>query len=47
MRRLIAYVRVSNADQDLQLQLDALNKAGCVKGFKDKVSRGSRQAARP
>jgi DNA invertase Pin-like site-specific DNA recombinase len=42
---LIGYARVSTQDQNLDLQIEALTKAGCKKVFYDKVS-GSR-AERP
>lgn len=37
---LIGYARVSTKDQDLSLQIEALEKAGCNKIYKDKVSTG-------
>lgn len=40
MAKLVGYARVSTQDQDVQLQVDALAKAGCAKHliFIDKIS---------
>ncbi len=40
MTRLLGYARVSTSEQDVQLQIDALKKAGCKKAniFTDTVS---------
>ena len=42
---LIGYARVSTQDQNLDLQIEALTRAGCKKVFEDKIS--SSRAERP
>jgi DNA invertase Pin-like site-specific DNA recombinase len=42
---LIGYARVSSSDQNIDLQIDELKKAGCSKIFSDRIS--SMKKARP
>jgi DNA invertase Pin-like site-specific DNA recombinase len=39
----IGYARVSTLDQNLDLQMQTLRKAGCKKIFREKVSGASRE----
>ena len=39
---LVGYARVSTRDQNYELQLDALNAAGCTKVFEEKLSGAQR-----
>ncbi len=42
----IGYARVSTKDQNLDLQIEALEKAGCEKNYQEKIS-GALQKNRP
>lgn len=38
MGKMVGYARVSTGDQDLALQIDALESAGCTRIYDDKIS---------